>query len=113
MNATVRVAFALLLSSLPGRQILAQAAPSDGPLRADVPPLVREAPPVEPGASAPTAPALLLSQPIVENRKAALEEPTVKAVRERAWSDWSTEKKVLVVGGGVLALVILGIVSIG
>lgn len=111
MKAALRIAFALLLLSLPGEHLLAQAPP-ETLAPSDPPQLVQDAPNVAPEASVPTPPDALLWQPLVENREMTLEAP-VPAPLPRAWSDWSTEKKVLVVGGGVLALMILGIVSIG
>jgi hypothetical protein len=79
--------------------------------RTDV--LLQEAAAVGPEASVPTPLEALLWQPVIENAETPLEPTAVPAPMPRAWSDWSTEKKVLVIGGGVLALIILGIVSIG
>lgn len=111
MKTTVRIAFALVLLSLPGRHVLAQAAPKAF-APTEPPKLVRDEPSVGPEASIPTPPEALLWQPLVENREMTVE-PPVAAPLPRAWSDWSTQKKVLIVGGGVVALMILGIVSIG
>ncbi len=112
MKAAVCIVLTLALVSLPSGQVLAQSSPEDA-TAADVSLVPEEGSQHVPGVSAPSPPAVLLWRPIVENRTIALEEPSFEAPPVPAWSDWSTEKKVLVVGGGVLALIILGIVSIG
>ena len=112
MRTVACAALVLLLLSLPGGQAQAQIAP-DGPARADVSRSTEGAARGEPRGSAPNLPAVLLWQPTVENRAMTSEAPTFEAPPMPAWSDWSTEKKAWVIGGGVLALIILGVVSIG
>lgn len=112
MRHVAYAALAVLLSSLPGEQVLAQATPDDV-ARIDVSLPNEEAPPLEPASREVSSPAALLWQPVVENEAAHSSGRSFEAAPPRAWSDWSTEKKVLIVGGGVLALIILGIVSIG
>ena len=104
MRAAISIVLAGLLVTLPIKQVLAQAAQQDS-TNAETS-LVREQ------GSQPVirVPALtpenaLLWQPIAENRARILGEPLLSnrdAVS--GWSDWSTEKKVLVV---VVAIVLV------
>ena len=112
MKAAVCIVLTLVLISLPSRQVLAQTLP-EGPGEDDLTFVLEDASQPEPGVGALTPPAVLLWQPIGGKNAALSDESPVDPTPAPAWSDWSTEKKWLVVGGGVLALVILGIVSIG
>ena len=113
MKAVSSILIAVSLLTLPITQVLAQAAPQDS--------ATAEASLVAEGRSQPTlrVPSLtperaLLWQPIAENRASVLGEPSSSnPTPVPAWADWSTEKRVVVVGGIVVGLVVLGVLSIG
>lgn len=112
MKTAVCIVLTLALVSLPSGQVLAQTSP-EAATAAYVSLIPEEGWQHAPGDSAPALMAALLWQPISENHTEVFEEPSFNPPPVPAWSDWTTEKKVLVVGGGVLALIILGVVSIG
>ncbi len=112
MKTAVCTILTLVLVSLPSRQVLAQASP-EAPWTADASLVPEEGSQRVPGVSVPTPTAALLWQPLAENRAGVLEEPSFDPAPVPAWSDWSTEKRVWVVGGVVVGLLVLGIVSIG
>jgi len=112
MRAAVPSVLAALLVTLP-TQVLAQTAPQDsGTAEASLVPDERSQRVL--GVPAPTAVTALLWQPIIENRARILRErPLPNPAPVPGWGDWSTEKRVLVVGGIVVGLAILGVLSIG
>ena len=112
MRSALCTTVALVFFSLPSGQLLAQTSPEDS-WTAEASPKSEQVSQSVQWGTAPASTAAMLWQPIVEHRVRVLEEPLLNPTPVRAWSDWSTERKWLVVGGGVLALVILGVVSIG
>ena len=112
MKVAVRIMLTLALVSLPSGQVLAQSSPEDA-TAADVSLVSEEGSQRVPGVSAPTPAAGLLWQPIVENRVGVLDLAPLDPAPVPGWSDWSTEKRVWVVGGIVVGLMVLGLLSIG
>ncbi len=112
MKTAVCIVLTLVLVSLPSRQVLAQTSP-DASSTFDVSSRPEGGSQAIPEASAPIPTATLLWQRIAENHADVVEEPSFSPAPVPAWSDWSTEKKVWVVGGVVVGLMVLGILSIG
>ncbi len=109
MKVAVSIVLAVSLVALPITRVLAQAAPQDSTTaETSLVPEARSRPVL--GVPALTPERALLWQPIAENRgEPSLSNPAPVP----GWDDWSTEKRVWVVGGIVVGLMVLGIVSIG
>lgn len=109
MKAAFSMVLAASLVTLPITQALAQAAPQDSPTaETSLVPEERSRPVL--GAPALTPERALLWQPIAESRgRPSLSDPAPAP----GWDDWSKEKRVWVVGGIFVGLVVLGVVSIG
>jgi hypothetical protein len=112
MKAAVCIVLTLALISLPTKQVLAQTSP-EASRTADGSRVSEQVSQSGPEVSALTPPAALLWQPIAENHAGVLEESPFDPAPVRGWSDWTTEKRAWVVGGVVVGLLVLGIVSIG
>ena len=109
MRAAVPIVLAASLVTLPITHVFAQAAPQDS-TTAEALLVPEERSQLALGVRALTPERALLWQPIAENPG---EPSSSNPAPVPGWSDWSTEKRVLVVGGIVVGLVVLGIVSIG
>ncbi len=112
MKTAVSIVLTLVLISLPSRQALAQTS-AEASSTADVSLGLEEGALESPEALAPIPTAMLLWQPIAGNRADLVEELSFRPAPVPGWNDWSTEKKAWVVGGMVVGLMVLGIVSIG
>ena len=113
MKAAVSIVFAGFLVILPITPVLAQTAPQD-PTTADASSVSEARSQPVLGIPALTPERALLWQPIIENRARILRErPLPNPAPVPGWGDWSTEKRVLVVGGIVVGLAVLGVLSIG
>ena len=112
MKAAVSIVFAVSLVMLPITQVFAQAAPI-GSTTAETSLVPEEGSQPALGVPVLTPERALLWQPIAENHADVVEEPSFDPAPVPAWSDWSTEKRIWIVGGIVVGLMVLGIVSIG
>jgi len=112
IKTAVCVVFTLVLLSLPSGQVLAQTS-SNASSRVGVSSRPEEGSPGVREASARVPAAALLWQSIAENQADVVEESSFSPVPVPGWSDWPTEKRVWVVAGVVVGLMVLGIVSIG
>ncbi len=109
MKGAVSIVLAVSLVTLPITQVVAQAAPQDS-TTAEASSVPEEGSQPVLGVPVLTPERVLLWQPIAENRG---EPSSSSPAPVPGWSDWSTEKRVWVVGGIVVGLVVLGVLSIG
>ena len=113
MKAAASIVLAGLLVALPITQVAAQTERQDS-TTADASLVPEERSQHVLGVPALTPAVALLWQPIAENRAGIFDEPSLSdPAPVPGWDEWSTEKRVLVVGGVVVGLMVLGLLSIG
>ena len=113
MKAAAPIVLAGLLIALPITQVLAQTERQDS-TTADASLVPEERSQHVLGVPALTPATAVLWQPTAENRAGIFGEPLLSyPAPVPEWGEWSTEKRVLVVGGIVVGLMVLGILSIG
>ena len=113
MKATASIVLAGLLVALPITQVAAQVARQDS-TTADASLVVQERSQHVLGVPALTPATAVLWQPIAEKRAGLFAEPSLSnPAPVPGWDEWSTEKRVLVVGSIVVGLMVLGLLSIG
>jgi hypothetical protein len=112
MKTAVCVVLTLLLVSLPSTKVQAQTSPDAFPT-ADAPLTPESASEEVAGAVTPISAAALLWHPITGTPAEFAEKSFGPPAPVPGWSEWSTEKRVWVVGGVVVGLMVLGLLSIG
>ena len=113
MKAAASIVLAGLLVALPITQVAAQTVRQDS-TTADASLVVQERSQHGLGVPALTPATAALWQPIAENPAGLFVDPSLSNPTPiPAWGEWSTEKRVWVVGGIVVGLMVLGLLSIG
>ncbi len=113
MKAAASIVLAGFLVALPITTVVAQTAQQDS-TTAHASPLPEARSQHALGVPALTSVTAVLWQPIVENSAGIFGEPSLSnPAPVPGWGEWSTEKRVWVVGGIVVGLMVLGLLSIG